>query len=91
MPRLVTAVIATALPTDGVPAEIVLIPEGEHELTPDVDGKPKKITVKLPPERGAAIRGDLKLVEEGKGPWQLFKLSKDKTETRDLALPTIPN
>lgn len=33
----------------------------------------------------AIIRGDFKLVREGKNPWQLFDLSKDKTETRDLA------
>lgn len=33
----------------------------------------------------AIIRGDFKLVKEGKNSWQLFDLSKDKTETRDLA------
>lgn len=55
MPRLITAAIATALPTDGVPNEIVYIPEGEHQLTPFVDGKPQRIQVSLPAARGAAI------------------------------------
>jgi hypothetical protein len=55
MSRLVTAVIATALPTDGVPTEIVYIPEGEHELTPYVDGKPQRIQVRMPAAKGAAI------------------------------------
>jgi phage I-like protein len=59
MPRLVTAIIATALPTDGVPNEIVYIPEGEHELTPYVDGKPQRIQVKLPAANGAEIAAKL--------------------------------
>jgi arylsulfatase len=33
----------------------------------------------------AIIRGKFKLVQERKGPWQLFDLSKDKTESHDLA------
>ena len=33
----------------------------------------------------AVIRGDYKAVQEYKGKWHLFDLSKDKTETRNLA------
>lgn len=33
----------------------VYIPEGTHEITPSVNGKPKKITVRVPPGKGEAI------------------------------------
>lgn len=31
------------------------------------------------------IKGDFKVVREGKGPWALYNLAEDRTETRDLA------
>lgn len=37
------------------PSSIVYIPEGEHEITPLVDGKPKTIKVRLDASRGEAI------------------------------------
>lgn len=37
------------------PASIVYIPEGEHEITPLVNGKPKKITVKLHASNGEKV------------------------------------
>jgi arylsulfatase len=33
----------------------------------------------------AAIRGDWKVVREGKGPWHLYNLTQNRTETEDLA------
>ncbi len=44
MRQLIIAAFASLLP-DGVPKEIVYIPEGHHEIHPMVDGKPKAITV----------------------------------------------
>ena len=33
----------------------------------------------------AVIKGDFKVVREGKGPWELHNLAEDRTETKDLA------
>lgn len=33
----------------------------------------------------AIIKGDFKVVREGKGPWALYNLTENRTETRDLA------
>ncbi len=44
---------------DGVPAEIVYIPEGTSQITPLVNGKAQTITVKVPPERGVEIAAKL--------------------------------
>ncbi len=54
MQTLVTA-NASALPENGIPDEIVYIPEGVHQITPSVNGKPKTITVTLDPKRGSTI------------------------------------
>lgn len=54
MSILITAALATAF-ADGVPDEIVYIPEGVHVITPWVNGKPKEITVKVPAEKGESI------------------------------------
>ncbi|MBK1884764.1 hypothetical protein JIN85_20295, partial [Luteolibacter pohnpeiensis] len=58
MKLLISAASFQPLP-DAVPTEIVYIPEGEHAIHPTVDGKPKEITVKVPPQRGAAIAASL--------------------------------
>lgn len=47
MHRLITAAIATALPAEDVPTEIVYIPEGDHDIRPFVDGKADDIHVSL--------------------------------------------
>jgi phage I-like protein len=41
------------------PNEIVYIPEGEHEIRPEVNGKPGKITVRVPKGKGASIAATL--------------------------------
>lgn len=58
MPALITAAFSSPLP-DGIPAEIVYLPEGEHRITPFVDGKAKAITVKVPAGKGAEIAASL--------------------------------
>jgi phage I-like protein len=58
MRSLITA-FASALPVEGIPDEIVYLPEGEHQITPWVDGKPKPITVKVPAARGTQIAASL--------------------------------
>lgn len=45
--------MTTAL--DGVKTDIVYIPEGEHVITPSVNGKPKEITCRLSPDRGEEV------------------------------------
>ena len=52
MRNLITA-FASALPAEGIPTEIVYLPEGEHRITPFVDGKAKAITLKVPAVRRA--------------------------------------
>lgn len=59
MRNLITAAIASALPDEGIPAEIVYLPEGEHRITPYVNGKAESVTVNVPPARGAEIAASL--------------------------------
>lgn len=63
MNTLITAGYTTALDASAIPSEIVYIPEGVHEITPTVNGKPGKVTVNLPANRGheiaAAFQRDL--------------------------------
>lgn len=54
MRTLISAALAAAI-GDGAPDEIVYMPEGEHEITPWVDGKPQPVTVKVPAGRGVEI------------------------------------
>ena len=51
---------------DGPPSEIVYLPEGEHTIMPWVNGKPKKVTVKVPAEKGEAIAAVLQAALDGK-------------------------
>ena len=54
------AALSIDVPATGtVPSEIVFIPEGEHRIRPSVNGKAEDVTVKLPPERGAAVAASL--------------------------------
>jgi hypothetical protein len=54
---LITAALASSLASVGnePPAEIVFLPEGEHQITATVDGAPKTITVKVPAFKGPEI------------------------------------
>lgn len=51
---LVTASMTAAI-AEGAPDEIVYLPEGIHTITPSVGGVPKKITVKVPADKGEKI------------------------------------
>ncbi len=57
MKRLIAAAFASSIASIGgePPSEILFLPEGDHEITPTVDGKPKTITVKVPAARGNEI------------------------------------
>jgi phage I-like protein len=57
MKHLITAALASSLASIGnePPAEIVFLPEGEHQITATVDGKPKTITVNVPASKGDEI------------------------------------
>ena len=52
MSKLVTA-LASSLPVDGVPEEIVYIPEGDNHIYPQ--SHPEGILVKMPASRGEAV------------------------------------
>jgi phage I-like protein len=76
-PLLVTA-FASLLPDGGATGEIVYLPEGEHTITPFVNGKAKQITVRIPAERGeeiaASLQADLMKRQAGNvRPWFDFE------------------
>jgi len=58
MSILISAALASQIGPEA-PGEIIYIPEGEHTITPWVDGKAKEITVKVPAEKGVAIAATL--------------------------------
>ncbi|HET6407440.1 MAG TPA: hypothetical protein VFG14_06130, partial [Chthoniobacteraceae bacterium] len=58
MRSLITA-FASVLPAEGIPDEIVYLPEGEHRITPFVNGKAQPVTVKVPAARGTKIAASL--------------------------------
>jgi phage I-like protein len=63
MSILIFAALASSI--TGTPDEIVYLPEGEHQITATVDGKPKTITVKVPAAKGVEIAASLqKLLDE---------------------------
>jgi phage I-like protein len=57
MSILITAALASSV--DGAPAEVVYLPEGEHDITPTVNGKARRITVRVPAEKGETIAASL--------------------------------
>jgi phage I-like protein len=65
---LVTA-LDSALPSEGLSASIVYIPEGVHTIRPTVDGKPQTITVKMEPNQGeriaASFQAQLEKIQAG--------------------------
>ncbi|MEM1085940.1 MAG: phage protease [Verrucomicrobiota bacterium] len=75
---LISAAFANALPIDGVPKEIVYVPEGLSKITPFVDGKPQEIEVKVDASNGArvaaALQTDLdKRLADNVRPWVDFE------------------
>jgi len=83
---LITAAIATALPGEGAPKEIVYIPEGTSEITPLVNGRaaPEPIKVNVDPERGreiaAKLQADLeKRMADNVRPWVDFEHKNGKS------------
>lgn len=55
MQTLISAAITTFVGDADAPAEIVYLPEGTHHINPSVNGKPAKVTVNVPAEKGAEI------------------------------------
>jgi arylsulfatase A-like enzyme len=64
-----------------------LTPLEGRSLVPILEGKPQSPrTLAWEHEGNRAIRdGDLKLVSDFRGAWQLYDLNADRTETHDLA------
>lgn len=88
MPILIQAAMTSAI-ADGLPSEVVYLPEGEHTITPMVNGKAKQITVRIPADKGASIAASLQaaLVTRQAGnvrPWFDFEHKAGKA----AALPT---
>lgn len=80
MTILISAAFASAL-GDGIPAEVVFIPEGRHKITPQ--SHPQGITVSLPPERGAEVAAKLQAALDGRlksnvRPWFDFEHKNGK-------------
>lgn len=65
MRTLISAALAAAI-GDGAPDEIVFLPEGKHEITPWVDGKPQPVVVNVPPARGVEIAASLQTALEAR-------------------------
>jgi Mu-like prophage I protein len=59
MKTLISAAMASAVATGAAPRSIVYIPEGSHQITATVNGKPGTVTVNVPPSRGAEIAAKL--------------------------------
>ncbi|MDP3850376.1 MAG: phage protease [Luteolibacter sp.] len=59
--QLILAAFTSALASNGSepPTEIIFIPEGQHQITATVDGKPGTITVNVPASKGAEITARL--------------------------------
>ena len=77
MSKLISAALASFF-GDGVPNEVVYIPEGDSNITPFVNGKPESITVRVPPDKGDAIAATLQAAltkrnESNVRPWFDFE------------------
>jgi phage I-like protein len=90
MSTLIHAAITAAIAEEsGLPSEIVYLPEGEHDITPTVNGKAKRITVNVPPDKGIAIAASFQAALEKRKagnvrPWFDFEHKGGKA----AALPT---
>lgn len=88
MSLLIHAAMTSAI-AEGLPEEVVYLPEGEHTITPMVDGVAKQITVRVPAGKGKAIAETLQaaLVKRQASnvrPWFDFEHKAGKA----AALPT---
>ena len=88
MSHLIAAAFASSL-GEGTPDEVVYLPEGEHDITPTVDGKARRITVRVPADKGEMIAANLQAALEHRlssnvRPWFDFEHKGGKA----AALPT---
>lgn len=90
MSILIHAAMTSAIAAEsGIPSEIVYLPEGEHDITPTVNGKAQRIKVRVPADKGEAIAAKLQaaLAERQKQnvrPWFDFEHKSGKAS----AIPT---
>lgn len=80
MKQLITAALVAASfdESQGVPSEIIYLPEGDNPITATVNGKPESILVSVPRERGPKIAAKLQAdLEKRQGenvrPWFSFQ------------------
>lgn len=85
--RIVTAYAAAQLPEvqDNFqpPSSIVYLPEGEHTITPKVNGKAQTITINVPAEKGEQIAATLQAqhaerMKSSVRPWMDFEHKEGK-------------
>jgi phage I-like protein len=87
---LIHAAMTAAIAAEsGVPSEIVYLPEGEHDITPTVNGKAQRIKVRVPADKGEAIAAKLQAAladrqKQNVRPWFDFEHKGGKA----AALPT---
>jgi len=87
---LISAAMTSAIVADsGVPSEIVYLPEGEHNITPTVNGKAQRIMVRVPADKGADIAAKLQAAlairqKQNVRPWFDFEHKSGKAS----AIPT---
>lgn len=96
MSKVIQAGAASALYEAGaLPDEIVFLPEGEHKITPRVNGKAQEITIRVPADRGAEIAASLQadLEERQKDtvrPWLDFEHKRGKASALPKAFRYEP-
>lgn len=87
---LISAAMTSAIAAEsGVPSEIVYLPEGEHDITPTVNGKAQRIKVRVPADKGEAIAAKLQAAladrqKQNVRPWFDFEHKSGKAS----AIPT---
>lgn len=87
---LISAAMTAAIAAEsGVPSEIVYLPEGEHDITPTVNGKAQRIKVRVPSDKGEAIAAKLQAAladrqKQNVRPWFDFEHKSGKAS----AIPT---
>lgn len=90
MSILIHAAMTSAIAAESdVPSEIVYLPEGEHDITPTVNGKAKRIKVRVPADKGEAIAAKLQAAladrqKQNVRPWFDFEHKSGKAS----AIPT---
>lgn len=90
MSILIQAALTAAIAAEsGLPSEIVYLPEGEHDITPTVNGKAQRIKVRVPADKGLAIASKLQAAladrqKQNVRPWFDFEHKSGKAS----AIPT---